>query len=309
MDIWAENQIMVVLQEQGLLAKKHRRVGNEIMICCPFHADKTPSMSISLDKGIVHCFAGDFDGTFTQFIYKLLGSYDRDAVEYVKRFQGGIEFKINPLPTKSYIQDIKIPQWDDLNIPEEQLAKFDFTDWQYSTGRGISKEACKRFRLGFDYERGAVTFPMFVGGKCIGIATRKIDKKKFYIPKELADRKPLMYLDEAVKQARLNKKSKVVVTEGIYDSLSCYTHNIPSVASLGCPTQEQAQMLIESDIKEVLLACDGDNAGRLMENQWKGWLKDKKKVTSLNIPNGEDLNSLLKNEVEFKKIVVDKYWE
>ncbi|MDR2091127.1 MAG: toprim domain-containing protein [Clostridiales bacterium] len=308
---WDEYQIRTVLQEQGLLNRKFEDKRSYILICCPFHNDKNPSLSISLTKGVCKCFGCDFSGTFTQFIYKLFGGYDQRAVEYVRKFQKGENFKFEVLPLKEFKPKVVIPSYDDLNVPEEELAKYDYTDWVYSKGRGISEDVCRKFRLGIDYKWGAVTFPLMMDGRCIAICRRELQNKKFHIPTELGGRKPLAYLQEAQELAYENKINKVVLVESCYNALTCYTRGIPAVATMGTPTEIQAEILKQSMIGEILIACDGDSAGTVFTLKWRDWLKDKKKVIPIQLPEEKDVNDIHTDDPTgklFNDIIGKIYW-
>jgi hypothetical protein len=45
-----------------------RRAGKEFIGLCPFHADKNPSMSVSEEKGLFHCFACGAGGDVIRFV-------------------------------------------------------------------------------------------------------------------------------------------------------------------------------------------------------------------------------------------------
>jgi DNA primase len=67
-----------------------RRAGHEFMACCPFHAEKTPSFSVSPRKQFYHCFGCGAHGNAIGFLM----AYERlefpDAVEELAR-QTGLE--------------------------------------------------------------------------------------------------------------------------------------------------------------------------------------------------------------------------
>ena len=67
-----------------------RRAGHEFMACCPFHAEKTPSFSVSPRKQFYHCFGCGAHGNAIGFLM----AYERleflDAVEELAR-QAGLE--------------------------------------------------------------------------------------------------------------------------------------------------------------------------------------------------------------------------
>ena len=65
-----------------------RRAGREFMACCPFHAEKTPSFSVSPTKQFYHCFGCGAHGNAIGFLM----AYERleflDAVEELARHVG-----------------------------------------------------------------------------------------------------------------------------------------------------------------------------------------------------------------------------
>ncbi len=65
-----------------------RRAGREFMACCPFHAEKTPSFSVSPHKQFYHCFGCGAHGNAIGFLM----AYERleflDAVEELARHAG-----------------------------------------------------------------------------------------------------------------------------------------------------------------------------------------------------------------------------
>jgi DNA primase len=65
-----------------------RRAGREFMACCPFHAEKTPSFSVSPQKQFYYCFGCGVHGNAIDFLM----AYERleflDAVEELARLVG-----------------------------------------------------------------------------------------------------------------------------------------------------------------------------------------------------------------------------
>lgn len=65
-----------------------RRAGREFMACCPFHAEKTPSFSVSPQKQFYYCFGCGVHGNAIDFLM----AYERleflDAVEELARLAG-----------------------------------------------------------------------------------------------------------------------------------------------------------------------------------------------------------------------------
>ena len=65
-----------------------RRAGHDFVACCPFHAEKTPSFTVSARKQFYHCFGCGAHGSAIGFLM----AYDRlefvDAVEDLARQVG-----------------------------------------------------------------------------------------------------------------------------------------------------------------------------------------------------------------------------
>jgi DNA primase len=45
-----------------------KRAGREYKACCPFHDEKTPSFTVSVDKQFYHCFGCGAHGTVVGFV-------------------------------------------------------------------------------------------------------------------------------------------------------------------------------------------------------------------------------------------------
>jgi hypothetical protein len=57
-----------------------RKAGREFTGLCPFHADKTPSFSVSEEKGLFHCFACGAKGDVIRFVQEIEGIGFREAI-------------------------------------------------------------------------------------------------------------------------------------------------------------------------------------------------------------------------------------
>ena len=62
-----KNDIVEVISEYVQL----KRSGSNYMGLCPFHNEKTPSFSVSSQKGIFHCFGCGEGGTVITFVMKI----------------------------------------------------------------------------------------------------------------------------------------------------------------------------------------------------------------------------------------------
>ncbi|MEM1398227.1 MAG: DNA primase [Pseudomonadota bacterium] len=64
------------------------RRGREFVACCPFHNEKTPSFSVSDDKGFFHCFGCGAHGDAVGFVMRHQGVSFPEAVEHCAGLAG-----------------------------------------------------------------------------------------------------------------------------------------------------------------------------------------------------------------------------
>ncbi|MEI9928057.1 MAG: CHC2 zinc finger domain-containing protein [Sphingomonas sp.] len=66
----------------GLIGRsvKLTKAGNEHKGCCPFHSEKTPSFTVSDDKGFAHCFGCSWHGDAIKWLMETRGLDFLDVV-------------------------------------------------------------------------------------------------------------------------------------------------------------------------------------------------------------------------------------
>lgn len=79
-DVLARNDIVDIISEYTVL----KRSGNNMMGLCPLHNDrKSPSLSVSADKQIFHCFGCGAGGNAINFIQSAMNLDFMDALKYL----------------------------------------------------------------------------------------------------------------------------------------------------------------------------------------------------------------------------------
>jgi DNA primase len=136
-----------------------RRVSGRYSGLCPFHQEKTPSFSVSPDRGTYHCFGCGVGGDAISFVRETEGLDFVGAIEWLAdRFNVELEYE-----DASPEADAQRRRRDRLYALLDQAATFyEKTLWaesgkpvqEYLASRGLSEEACKEFRLGLS-PRGA----------------------------------------------------------------------------------------------------------------------------------------------------------
>ena len=130
-----------------------RKAGREYKACCPFHDEKTPSFTVSLDKQFYHCFGCGEHGTAIGFLM----AFDRmsfpEAVEELARDAGMTvpnEARSNPQQVEQQQTLLETLQQAD-RFYRHQLREHEQSQRavDYLKGRGLTGEVASRFGIGF----------------------------------------------------------------------------------------------------------------------------------------------------------------
>lgn len=129
-----------------------RRHGREHQGLCPFHKEKSPSFTVSDDKGFYHCFGCGAHGDAIRFLTEYEGMPYPEAVE---RLAG--EFGL-PLPQMTREQVEVAKRYGSLQDVMEAACQWFEAQLKAATGkvaqdylksRGLTGKTAKHFRLGF----------------------------------------------------------------------------------------------------------------------------------------------------------------
>ena len=130
-----------------------KRTGQNLFGLCPFHSEKTPSFSVSLNKGIYHCFGCGKGGNSIGFIMELEKLSYPEAVRFLGN-QYGVE--IPDTDGGDYKGSRKLKERVSELLTE--AARFYYTSLHSSSGktalnyakkRNLSKETLNSFGLGY----------------------------------------------------------------------------------------------------------------------------------------------------------------
>lgn len=183
------------------------RDGNYIIRCfLPGHKDDSPSLSISRDKFVYHCFGQcpeDVNkGDFIKLVQVMENCPFMDALKILCHI-GGIVFEAynnkaikNSEPEQPKAEILLLPQEQPTpEIPLSVIDKFhnnllDNKEWfdKFNKKRGIPLEIIKKFKLGAD-DHGNYTIPIMENGKYVSIKYRRSDdetkKAKYWSHKSI----------------------------------------------------------------------------------------------------------------------------
>jgi len=135
-----------------------KKAGRNHKGLCPFHQEKTPSFSVSDDKGIYHCFGCGAGGDCFEFLMKFDGVSFTEAVEQLAA-KAGIAVERDVDPAVQAQEDARARRRKQLLRVNQIAAEF-FREAlhssaeggrsrEYLQSRGISGEISKQHFLGF----------------------------------------------------------------------------------------------------------------------------------------------------------------
>jgi len=176
--------------------------------CCPFHSEKTPSFSVDRKKNVWHCFGACGEGgDAIDFLSKLKGIDGLEAARVLAEIYGISEptrggsaavGKSHKPPVRSAPRASSGGSAAIKEYLTRCVAAVSRTE--YWKARGISDDTVRRFFLGYDAEKQAVTIPY--SSKLEYYQTRSVGGKEFRKPKtEDAGAEPI-YNAEAITKSK-----------------------------------------------------------------------------------------------------------
>jgi DNA primase len=137
-----------VISRRVPLTKK----GQNYWGCCPFHNEKTPSFSVSEEKGFYHCFGCGEHGDIISFTMKSENVDFKTAITELAEMAG---LKLPEIKQKSQQQIEKEKTYIDITEQAAQIyqnllySESGREALEYIKNRGFSDEMIKKYRLGY----------------------------------------------------------------------------------------------------------------------------------------------------------------
>ncbi len=277
---------------------KLRKAGKDYAGLCPFHKEKTPSFTVSVEKQMFYCFSCREGGNVVNFLMKYENLSFQEAQENLAR-QYGIEIVRKGSGKRSSHFDAlsRLSEYYQRNLKSSKTAL------QYLYNRGITDDIIDEFKLGYSdknsgnlkgflknsgipndiflstgivrmkdgvlYEmfRGRIIIPIVdVNKKIIGFGGRTIEKEGF--PKYInspesavfSKRFSLFGIDKTRKY--ISDSNEVFIVEGYFDFISLFMHGFKNVVStLGTAVTEGQISKLRNYTENITLLLDGDDAG------------------------------------------------
>ena len=254
--------------------------GRNTLITCPCHKggrESTPSCFVlnvdddpKVEYGYAHCFTCGYAEPLPKVIADL---FDKD-LEFGKdwlcdRFCSTFVVEDELLPSIELSPKSNEPEFLDESI----LEQYDYYH-PYMWERKLTKEVVDEFRVGYDHVRDAITFPVYDEKHRLKMVTaRSVKTKRFYIPEGVD--KPVYLLYNILERGM----DTIFITEAQIDALTAMGWGYPCVATMGCPSKRQIDILNKSGIRSIIAIFDNDESGarfslRLKKNLRKDILFD-----------------------------------
>lgn len=308
-----EEQVDDLLEHIDTYNPNYWKDGDKL-ICCPVHGESNPSMGVSIEKQVCHCFSCGFAGGFAKLL--AYSQPDEYGIKYNANGKVNISSEIKALRkareflalryelefheigkrtrnVKRYEQTINVyfeKEEKRVELPRFKLAPFKSgkETYGYFFDRGFTKEEMQEYMIGRDLDNETITIPVFhadgvlagIIGRYISAKRKKNQRYKIY---DNFERSNLLYPLNRAKPI----KGVAILVEGQFDAIRM--HRIGHINTYATMTnvlsQKQADWLCAN--------CDcviwiGDNDDRGLEGR-------------------EKARKLLKNKIDFKIVTYPKH--
>jgi DNA primase catalytic core len=318
-------QIAAVLQRYNLKPDKNG------MLKCPFHEDKTPSLKIYTDTNTYNCFGCGANGDAIQFIESFEKLSKHESILKAKSLINPLQ-NITPQKMEQITDKITLPRIAIMSkVAQESKASFKRSPkaQQYIKSRGLDPD---KMELGYIGEKFGKSWTVALQQSALQIGILRLSKQKEILPKfkycllfftknqkgQIVDVYGRSVIDGTEnKHFYLNghhngiyphypkpETKKLILTESLID---CETllqqeelskqYNFISLFGTNGLTEEIKEAIKElPELNEIILFFDGDEAGTKAITKHTATFKQlnpELKVTAIETPKGEDINSLL----------------
>jgi len=140
------------LVELAAEVTKVKRSGRSTMAVCPFHSEKTPSLSIDGSKGLYHCFGCGMSGDVFRWVQETQGLDFSGAVELLAR-RVGVTLTVDPEAARRRSQRESLVEATaiavDFYTERLKVAPDAGAARSYLRSRGYDGEVVEKFALGY----------------------------------------------------------------------------------------------------------------------------------------------------------------
>lgn len=276
-----------------------KRSGRNFVGICPFHDDKNPSMSVSPELNIYHCFSCKAGGNAINFIKEYEKLNFPEAVEKLASMQN---FTLEYTDEKSNFKKLDKEALSIVKAYYQSLLYQNQNALHYLYSRGFTDELIAKFELGYapsskntlnllENEKidpkdalnlgiiksgeGGNLYASFIdriiftinnhAGKIVGFGGRTITNhpaKYVNSPQSsVFDKSQIFYAYDKAKD-EIYKLKEIIITEGYMDTIMLHkAGHKNAVAVLGTALTPKHLPLLRRSNAKITLCFDGDSAG------------------------------------------------
>lgn len=322
-DNLSEGQVDDLLEYIGTYNPNYWKDG-EKLICCPVHGESNPSMGVSIEKQVCHCFSCGFAGDFAKLLsYSLPDEFGLDTstedtirLTSFKAYYKARDFLKDRYELEYYELGQKahsVKRYDDVktimlsDVSRKELPRYKLAPlrsgketYKYFFDRGFTKEEMQEYMIGRDLENETVTIPVFfedgvlagIIGRYISKSRKKNERYKIY---EGFDRGQVLYPVDKFEE----DNDTIIIVEGQFDAIRMRRAGFYNTLALmtNNMTNAQAEWIIEH-CSCVIWLCDNDERGLEGRDKAQGKLKDYVKFLIVDYPNhGKDVCNWSDDEI------------
>ena len=106
-EILARVRLEQVVEASGVELK---RKGRELVACCPFHAENSPSFTVTPDEQKFYCFGCGAGGNAVEYVMRHRGAQFQEALQYLAEFAGTATEEPAPAPKRKRVEATAAPE-------------------------------------------------------------------------------------------------------------------------------------------------------------------------------------------------------
>jgi DNA primase len=283
-DLKARVDLVALLAAHGVQVKKD---GKGHKACCPWHEDKTPSLSVDVKKGLYHCFSCGKAGDSLSFIQSFRKLLFPQALEELRKFAGDPHApaapkpvgQVEPLPFEllARVADIwhqafcqrseGLAYLERRGLKDKEMLRSlqaGYCDGEQLLAIAGAENRAHLQRVGIFNERGreffsrCVVFPLKDKlNRVVGFYGRSTLANAKVGHRFCAGAKTGLFFPEAARGAQ-----QVFLVEGVLDALALYQAGFPNVMAMG-GTQGLSVAMLEH--------LKAEKVGDLVYRSMSGW--------------------------------------
>lgn len=252
--------VLALLDFYGVLRNPSVSGEWQIKVLCPFHADKNPSMQVSLRTGVFYCFACGEHGNLVDLIARLSGINTLQAMQKIV----SLTKDPNLLVRQNEDRETEDPYRDVKRYRKEAYIFFSSLpkpSWaiikrHYLNKRGYRADTLVNWDVRINPASNySVIIPIIDQGRFYGYISRRTDgeEPKYLYSKGLPKRSIL---------AGNIRPGTVLVVEGILDAMMAYQNGYKNTcALLGWKCSKWQVRKLQKYASKVICGTDNDEAG------------------------------------------------